>query len=497
MVAENKLRNHLVLLPLLIGLLGPMGPIARAEESFDEQLASRARAQRERRAQAARQAVQKLNPNVRQAKKLLPVVDQAAALYVELYEFEVGLLPQMLDTFGEFARENSLGQGFSRDVERRTARLHHELKERKEYWTELLIELEHEVDKMLTSRQRELLASEKPARRVRSRGRGGNNQSDDRLAGARREAAELRSELHPRLGPLGRRLLHPAAGVALAEIAREAPPDNVHRVLYLLEYGTADCPSAQFEQQQAAVQRLRQEINNWNLINGLNLSRGQIERIVALHDEADVTWPPAGRGARRALVALEQEVADVLNPGQRQVLSEYKPCLIPPRNLKDPVRVGQANDSSHHVRWLTRARRASRDRLRKLVDLLLEKEAEHFGEPTRSERQKRVVLLRRTVRKAAAMSDVEFELSKAELAERIAPRDRGAELRSEIEVLSAARGLPGLISQFILKPLFIEQLRTRGQQLAESVAQRPADTCTTPKPAGAVFDTWVRSSQRR
>jgi hypothetical protein len=116
-----------------------------------------------------------------------------------------------------------------------------------------------------------------------------------------------------------------------------------------------------------------------------------------------------------------------------------------------------------------------------LIDTLLEKQAERFGELSPVERQQRVSLVLETVRDAAEMPEAEFELDKAELAERIAPRDRVGELKREIGVLSRREGLPGKVAQFMLKPGFIEQLRWRGRQLAEGVVMESANLAGRPR----------------
>ncbi len=67
--------------------------------------------------------------------------------------------------------------------------------------------------------------------------------------------------------------------------------------------------------------------------------------------------PPETFNAR--LVELEIAAESLLRPGQLEVLKTYKACLIPPKNLKDPVRVGQAAGSSTQMaKWLDRASRS-------------------------------------------------------------------------------------------------------------------------------------------
>ena len=192
--------------------------------------------------------------------------------------------------------------------------------------------------------------------------------------------------------------------------------------------------------------------------------------------ELQGTKKQANRASGRhgqVLFALERQVEQVLNPGQLQVLAEYKPCLIPPKDLKNPVRAGQANDSSRMVKWLTRVRDVSKDKRANCVERLIEREAKHFGELPGDQWDERADLLMRMIRKATRMSDVDFELGKEQLAQKIERQDIRDELKSEINSLARERGLPGVIAQHILKPKFIEQLQQRaGEQGASTPDKR-------------------------
>lgn len=446
--------------------------------------AAKARAERERQAQAARDTVESLAPGPRQARRLLALVAKAASLQVEHYRSEAALQPAMLEAFGDFAREDRVGQGFSRDVEKRTAEASRKAKGLDEQFTADMKELEAETRALLSTSQRQIV--EPPAQTAA----GPESQSSDdpavRLTAARRELAELQRELHPQAGPIAQQLLHPAAGEGLARLGGGRVPDEIRLALAVPESGTNEFPRAQFEERQAAIQKLRTEINNWNLINGLNLTRDQIDRIVIIYEQR----PPekiSKRYAATCMFELERAVADVLNAGQRQVLGEYKACLIPPKNLKDPVRVGQASDRSQMEQWLTRARKLPPAKLPEVVDKKMAEEAEHFGKLSGAQQQRRVALLTETVNKAAALSDVDFEISKADLASKIAPCDRPAELKSEIARLGAEQGQTGPVARFILNPAFIEQVRLRGQQMA--AAPEPDD-------AGAAVDAGTTIGQQ-
>jgi len=144
------------------------------------------------------------------------------------------------------------------------------------------------------------------------------------------------------------------------------------------------------------LQELFQDISTINLLNGLRLTRQQTEQLLALARKADAhrsTGPyaqfyrravseaitayvafkaeaikgePPGREIshravtqehrvqnirnRRAKV-LEQEAAGydaelrkVVTEGQLLIVATFDPCLVPPRDLKDPVRAGQVAD---------------------------------------------------------------------------------------------------------------------------------------------------------
>jgi hypothetical protein len=461
----------------------------------------RAQAAYEQHARQAQEWINRLNLSSGQARKLLPIAEQAAALHIEAYELQAQFLPEMIDTFSEFAREDSLNQGFTPTVESRTARANHRAKQAQERISEQLIKLEQQASKVLNPRQREQLTEplqkERPARAkaprrdARSRARAAARQREEVRRQPLREAREQLHALHqaryPRPGPISRYLLHPFAAEQLCVIAHRPVPAAISRAADVLTYGTPESPSELVEQQKAEVQRLRGEINNWNLINGLYLSEDQIRDIAGLYDRATArSWEIVERDRqsgvpRRALVELECDVEQVLNSGQRQVLADYKACLIPPRNLKDPVRVGQASDNSHYEKWLERARKLPRNELTQEISAALDREAEHFGELSRPERQQRVALLRKTVRQAAAMSDTEFELSKTELAAQIAPPDRIQETKAKVATLARELGETGAITQFMLNPQFMDQLRLRGKQLAEGIGTKQIDLAKGPQ----------------
>lgn len=492
----------------IIGLMAVRPAPLAAEDPADAILLEKARTTLQQQVGAARQFVSGLNPSREQARRLLAFIDRASALRADALEDQAGRLTEMLEAFGEFEREDSLNQGFTRSVERRTARVNHQAKETRERFVEQMLALEKRATAVLTEEQRafarQFRSGKRPAartararrvafRRNASRNRRAEPPRRDRLADARRELNARRRVTYPQLGPIGKHLLHPAAGEVLCKLGGTQPSQAMRRAAALLQNGTDDCPISVFERQKAEVATLRGKINNWNLINGLHLSGEQTKQIAVASDRFDAgrKAAPNRRARRRSRqarapagpnrAALERAVEQILSPGQLKVLEDYKSCLIPPKNLKNPVRVGQANDSSRFETWLTRARRMPQRRLQEHIEATIDREAEHFGGMSEDERQARAALLRKTARDAAGMSATEFELDKADLAERITPQNPIETLTKEISHLSRQRGLGGPVARFMLKRTFIDQLKLRGRQLADGVVSEPADLAGGPQ----------------
>jgi hypothetical protein len=479
---------------LVIGLL-LLAPVCAVGE---DDPTPEVRAREERATSAAQRLLAALQVSPGQARWLLEIAEEAAKLHVAAYQEQARLQPEVLDAYRAFAAEDRANQGFSTEVERRTQRVHKHEKDSREKLAEGLRELEARAVRLLTPAQRAKLDSLTAGHMSGSPRRAagpaanihltaGQSASHDRLGDLHAELRQLQASIEPEAGPLARHLLHPAAFEPLCKLAGRQPPPTLRQAVQVYRDGTPECPRSLFAEREAEIGCLRKEINNWNLINGLQLDQEQIGQVLALYDGSALgTRPTPGRQAPHAqtveLAKLERAFEDVLNPGQRQVLADYKACLIPPKNLKDPVRVGQASDNaSGYERLLERARKLDGVRLRRAVDEVLDREVKHTGLLSTAERQKRAALLRQTARRAAAMSDTEFELGKADLAARIAPPDRLKELHQQVEAELRARDLPGKLAQFMLNEDFIGQLRERGQQLAAGVTPQASSLAADPQ----------------
>lgn len=446
----------------------------------------------------ARQFLMNLDLSRTQAKRLIPILEKVADHIMWRHESESALFPEMVEAFSAFAEEDRLNQGFTPEVEQRTARANNRYRDAAEQLITQLMVLESEASDLLSAQQRryagiERLATGQPtgAGDVRLNERDRIRPMDDRrkAEAIRRDLNAINHEVHPRLSSLGRHLFDPAVFEDVCRIAGQDMPDRMARALDVHRNGTESYPMSLRDQHDAHIACLRTEINNWNLINGLHLNLEQSQQILAAYERAlrDQRWETGAWATtvndlpRAALYALERDVEAAMTPGQKEVLGTYKACLIPPKNLKDPVRIGQAGNSSRYEVWLARSRTMPRDQWSDQADTLIDREQEHGGTLNPRDRQKRKMLLVNAVRRSAAMTDAEFELSKADLAESIMLPDRQLDLRAEIEQLADVHEQPGLTARFMINPDFMSQLRTRAEQLAAGYTADPTDLAAGPQ----------------
>lgn len=278
-----------------------------------------------------------------------------------------------------------------------------------------------------------------------------------------------------------------------------------------------------------AMHKLREDINFYNLINGLHLTTPQITGLLLLAQQNKrLQERYFGKDKSPSLMALKQELAalqrmkefaqngkdipsstgrqskaraaaqggidnqkrymqelrqlesqaeKLLIPAQKQVLADYKACLIPPQNLKNPVRIGQVATSQHELAWLSRMRQVSK--LDYNFDMVLQKHLamveEHFGPYSPEERRQMLQQWREVVNQIQKMSEAEFEVSKAELAEKIRPLDKKKKLQDIVAQEVKDRDLPGKIARFLLTPAIIPVLRERLAQMLQPAKENRTD----------------------
>ncbi|NLI75707.1 MAG: hypothetical protein GX442_04605 [Candidatus Riflebacteria bacterium] len=242
------------------------------------------------------------------------------------------------------------------------------------------------------------------------------------------------------------------------------------------------------------LQDIREEISLLNLLRGLYLSKDQVQKLMGMAQklqalrqdllgqiEADRTGvlgtfgglrdalyeaPGQEKAAQEKASALderfkegkgalddetwrlEREAETVLTAAQRAVIEGFKPCLIPPRDLKNPVRVGQAAaeagilgkiaDLIHAAPadlWQERGGRL----LARLTDKL-EEESGTMTPATKGDLHKRLAATAASIR---ALSDVDYNLRREDLA-------REMLLINPREALKHGHHKVGKIGQFLL-----------------------------------------------
>lgn len=229
------------------------------------------------------------------------------------------------------------------------------------------------------------------------------------------------------------------------------------------------------------LEEIRDDISLLNLLRGLYLSRNQVEQLCLLAEKAhqqretvkalyvrdQAAILKTFKGLREALLLapgrekeaqgsahdlsqrmeevvgrtidqlnrLEKEVTTILSTSQQSIVSDFKPCLIPPQDLKNPVRVGQAG--------------ASQGLLGKVADLIyatpadiwqargtgvLDKVAVHLeqetGEMKASMRQDIRRRLSEAAEKIRTASPIDYPLRKAELAAELQLIDYDKKMRN-------------------------------------------------------------------
>jgi len=282
------------------------------------------------------------------------------------------------------------------------------------------------------------------------------------------------------------------------------------------------------------IQALRCEINLLNLINGLGLRKDQVEEVLSLARESNTlrleakqTSETMVQEAEKAFAALrevvkanqripkgieqrasgldiklkdyyeeiydrqnqiEQRLMSVLSNEQQMVLANYKNCLIPTPNLKDPVRVGQADSGNREMKMLERFRRMPAQMpVTEKNDLFTRHIAmveKHKGPRSEDERAAYKRQLYDTIETARSMDDVTFEIEKERLAAQIKPKDKIAEAHAVLDSFQTFRGKPGKASRLLLGAGASEVLAARLDLLSTAAPGqtdlaniRSADSC--------------------
>jgi len=125
-----------------------------------------------------------------------------------------------------------------------------------------------------------------------------------------------------------------------------------------------------------------------------------------------------GRRSGEILRGYSKELRAVFTDAQREIISNFEPCVIPPDDLRDPVRAGQARSSDELVKAMRRIRGVPKWGRARAIELATEKFVEwetrlaRLTEKEQAEERGRIAAL---LRRACGMKDVDFELNKEKL----------------------------------------------------------------------------------
>jgi len=285
------------------------------------------------------------------------------------------------------------------------------------------------------------------------------------------------------------------------------------------------------------VVSLRHDINLLNLLNGLYLTDEQVDQIIRLARQAEAyrtlcreemaksaaaTADAYEKLRREAMVGngfsqdtercamqlhqqrietreqlskqlftLETRLKRVLTASQIQVVEEFKPCLIPPRNLKDPSRVGQADDGSQGENILNRVRSIPPGRYVRLRRGI----AERFVERTmkyapKTGGEERLELVHRAIEifdRVRSLPEEEYVVARAELGDHLMePKTKYEMERERLAHLAGTQFSLGKVGKYMLDPSIIPLLEER-RQLAGTYRQ-PAESQISGVPAAERYD---------
>jgi hypothetical protein len=163
-----------------------------------------------------------------------------------------------------------------------------------------------------------------------------------------------------------------------------------------------------------------------------------------------------------SLLSCQDEMKMVLNENQLALIEEFRPCIIPPRDTRNPTRIGQVSgDTSMGERLLTRVRQMDERMYLKrkpvLIERYIERVERHVGvlsEEERAEEEGRVVAL---FKRAREISDMDFEAQKENLARELKePHEKVLQSRWR-----KRKGDLDKLGRFLLDPNLIPILESR------------------------------------
>ena len=163
----------------------------------------------------------------------------------------------------------------------------------------------------------------------------------------------------------------------------------------------------------------------------------------------------------------EADIRRILNAAQLLTIEDFQPCTIPPKDLSQPMRAGQAISNLKGLETiLDTARRLSQNAYENYIDTFLDNmlsEIElHLGRMTPAEKQQEHQRLKDITDQARLLTDADFLVQRDQLAQQMIEKYHSfTNTIKDLEKI-AVRFHGGLskVSQYLLNPRIIPLLKT-------------------------------------
>lgn len=189
---------------------------------------------------------------------------------------------------------------------------------------------------------------------------------------------------------------------------------------------------------------------------------------------------------------MDRDLNSVLTPAQVEVVRTFTPCTIPPRELKDPVRVGQAsNELDDVLQELDHLRRLPRVAADQVIPPLVRDRLEPWAAlTTSSQRDGEEARLKTILRRACAMEETDYAVSREDLARELTRGRREFEAK-EKEIAAHYEDVYGGLSrtaQFLLNPRVADLLEEKLRRAEKSLSRSNDPTADSCKKASCAED---------
>jgi hypothetical protein len=175
---------------------------------------------------------------------------------------------------------------------------------------------------------------------------------------------------------------------------------------------------------------------------------------------------------------LEAKLRTVLSQEQIRVVEDFKPCLLPPTEMANPVNAGQAANHDKMIRFMQQIREMPakewQGRKHQIIREYVQEISVHKYRMTVKEQDIEVKRLTGLMEKIRPMPSAEYEIRKTQLSDELQPEEKLRNLRKELERRSPHRysDLNTPIGQYFLSesaiPVLKKMLSLRGMAESES-----------------------------